>query len=62
MELLTNPIIISVVLLCLLCIFRVNVLLALIVSAIVGGKIAGMHAGEIMDVFISGMGKTVKQH
>ena len=57
MELLINPIIISVILLCVLCLFRVNVLLALILSAIVAGKIAGMHAGEIMDVFISGMGQ-----
>ena len=32
-------------------------LLALIVSAIVAGKVAGMHAGQIMDVFISGMGQ-----
>ncbi len=57
MELLTNPIIISVILLCTLCVFRVNVLLALIVSAIVAGKVAGMHAGQIMDVFINGMGQ-----
>lgn len=52
-----NPIIISVILLCVLCLCRVNVLLALIVSAIVAGKIAGMHAGQIMDVFINGMGQ-----
>ena len=32
-------------------------LLALIVSAIVAGKVAGMHAGQIMDVFINGMGQ-----
>ena len=57
MELLTNPIVMSVILLCTLCVFRVNVLLALIVSAIVAGKVAGMHAGQIMDVFISGMGQ-----
>lgn len=57
MELLFNPIIISVILLCVLCLFRVNVLLALIVSAIVAGKCAGMHAGQIMDIFIQGMGK-----
>lgn len=52
-----NPIIISVILLCILCLCRVNVLLALIVSAIVAGKVAGMHAGQIMDVFINGMGQ-----
>lgn len=57
MELLFNPIIVSVILLCILCLCRVNVLLALIVSAVVAGKIAGMHAGQIMDVFINGMGQ-----
>ncbi len=57
MELLFNPIIISVILLCILCLCRINVLLALIVSAVVAGKIAGMHAGQIMDVFINGMGQ-----
>ena len=57
MDLLFNPIIVSVILLCVLCLCRVNVLLALLVSAIVAGKIAGMHAGQIMDVFIGGMGQ-----
>lgn len=57
LEIITNPIIVSVILLCALCLARVNVLLALIVSAVAAGKIAGMHAGNIMDVFISGMGK-----
>ena len=57
MEILFNPIIISVILLCILCLCRVNVLLALIVSAVVAGKVAGMHAGQIMDIFINGMGQ-----
>ena len=57
LELLFNPIIVSVILLCILCLCRVNVLLALIVSAIVAGKIAGLHAGQIMDLFINGMGQ-----
>ncbi len=57
MDILFNPIVVAVVLLCTLCLCRVNVLLALIVSAIVAGKVAGMHAGQIMDVFISGMGQ-----
>lgn len=57
MDFILNPIIISVILLCTLCICRVNVLLALIVSAIVAGKIAGMHVAQIMDVFINGMGQ-----
>ena len=57
MELLINPIIISVILLCVLCLCRVNVLLALLVSALVAGKVAGLHAGQIMEVFINGMGQ-----
>ena len=57
LELLFNPILISVILLCVLCLCRVNVLLALLVSALVAGKVAGMHAGQIMDVFINGMGQ-----
>ena len=57
MELIINPVIVSVVLLCVLCLCRVNVLLALIVCAVFAGKISGMHAGQIMDVFISGMGQ-----
>jgi len=40
-----------------LCLCRVNVLLALLISALVAGKLAGMHAGQIMDVFIDGMGQ-----
>ncbi len=57
MNLFCNPIILSVILLCILCLCRVNVLLALLVCALAAGKIAGMHAAEIMNVFISGMGQ-----
>ncbi|MBQ3819625.1 sodium:proton antiporter [bacterium] len=57
MEIITNPILISVILLCILCLCRVNVLLALIVSAVAAGKIAGMHANQIMEIFINGMGQ-----
>ena len=53
MDLLFNPIIVSVILLCLLCLCRVNVLLALLVSAIVAGKIAGMHAGQNSETALS---------
>ena len=54
--LLTNPIIIAVVLLCVLCLCRVNVLLALIISSVVGGLFGGMNLSEVMDIFIHGMG------
>lgn len=55
-EFLTNPIVISVVLLCTLCLCRVNVLLALIVSSVIGGLAGHMDLTEVMKVFISGMG------
>ena len=52
----TNPIIVAVVLLCVLCLCRVNVLLALIVSSVIGGLVGHMNLNEVMNVFISGMG------
>ena len=52
----TNPIIISVTLLCILCLCRVNVLLALIVSSVIGGLVGHMNINEVMNVFINGMG------
>ncbi len=55
-SLLANPIIIAVVLLCILCLCRVNVLLALIVSAVVGGLLGHMNLTQVMDIFIHGMG------
>lgn len=51
-----NAVIVSVFLLCALCLLRVNVLLALIISALAAGFCANMGAKEIMDTFISGMG------
>ena len=46
----------SIVLLCVLCLKRVNVLLAIIVSTIFAGLISGMDIKQVMDVFICGMG------
>ncbi len=56
MNILFNPVIISVILLCILCLRKVNVLLAIIISAIVAGMVGGMPIGKVMDTFISGMG------
>ena len=55
-HILLNPILVSVVLLCVLCLCRINVLLALFISAVVAGLIAGMPINEIMSTFITGMG------
>ena len=56
MEILLNPVIVSVVVLCVLCVCRINVLLAIIFSAIAAGICAHMGLGDVMRVFISGMG------
>ena len=60
--LLFNPVVISVIVMCVLCLLKFNVMLAIIVSAVVAGLAAGMplyveHAeNNIIDVLISGMG------
>lgn len=56
MEILFNPVIVSVVLLCTLCVLRINVLLAIIFSSIAAGMCAHMDISRIMHTFISGMG------
>ena len=56
MSLFLNPAIISIVLLCVLCLKRVNVLLAIIISTILAGLISGMDIKDVMNIFISGMG------
>ena len=56
LSLLTNPIIIAVILLCILCLCRINVLLALIISSVVGGLVGHIGLSEVMDIFIHGMG------
>ncbi|PAB55544.1 Na+/H+ antiporter family protein [Anaeromicrobium sediminis] len=53
---LTNPVVLSVIVMTILCLLRLNVILSLIVSAIVGGLAAGMPIGDTMGVLIGGMG------
>ena len=55
-SLFTNAAFISVLLLCLLCIKKVNVLLSIIISAISAGFLSKLDIKTIMDTFISGMG------
>ncbi len=56
MSLFTNPALISVLVLCFLCLKRINVLLAIIISTLIAGLLSGMDIKSIMDTFISGMG------
>lgn len=52
----TNPALLSVILLCFLCLRKINVLLAIIISTLAAGVLSGMNIKNVMDVFISGMG------
>ena len=53
---LLNPVVISVIIMSVLCLLKLNVLLALIISALVAGFAAGMPIGDTMGTLISGMG------
>ena len=54
MTVLLNPIILSVVLLCVLCLLRVNVLLALILAALTAGITGGVGLTQSMELLASG--------
>ena len=53
---LLNPVVLSVIVMTVLCLLKLNVLLALIVSALVAGFSANMPVGDIMGNLINGMG------
>ena len=55
-QLITNPALLSVILLCILCVRKINVLLSIIIATLCAGLISGMNIKHVMDVFISGMG------
>lgn len=56
MSIIFNPVVVSVAILCIFCLLKVNVLLALMIAAISAGVLAGMPIENIMNTFISGMG------
>ncbi|GJM62524.1 Na+/H+ antiporter family protein [Persicobacter diffluens] len=51
-----NPVVISVLVMVVLCLLRMNVILALIIAGLVAGLSAGMGFGESIQHLISGMG------
>ncbi|MGL4209165.1 MAG: Na+/H+ antiporter family protein, partial [Candidatus Adiutrix sp.] len=53
---LTNPVFVSVLVMCILCLVKVNILLSIMVSAVVAGLISGFGFGETMGLLIKGMG------
>lgn len=53
---LTNPVVLSVIVMTVLCLIKVNVLIALILAALTGGVLSGMTLAETMGTLIGGMG------
>lgn len=53
---LTNPVVLSVIIMTVLCLLKVNVLISIILSALAGGILAGMSLGDTMGTLIGGMG------
>ena len=55
LDIIRNPVVISVILMCVLCLLKLNVLLVLIISSMVGGIAAGMPIDQTMTIFMNGM-------
>ena len=54
MTILSNPVFVSVVVLCVLCLFKLNVLLSLIIAAMVGAVLGGLDIPTAMGVLSNG--------
>lgn len=50
------PVIVSVIVMTVLCLFKLNVIIALIISALVAGVMSGMDLTQSMSTLIAGMG------
>ena len=55
MDILMNPIIISVTAMMVLCLLKINVVLSLIISSVVCGLLSGLPLGDVMTLFSDGM-------
>lgn len=53
---LTNPVVLAVLSLCILCLFKVNVLLSMLVSLFVGGVAGGLGVGGTLSSMLGGLG------
>ncbi len=53
---LTNPVVVSVAVMIVLCLFNMNIVLALLIAAMTAGLSAGMGLRDTMNTLISGMG------
>lgn len=53
---LTNPVVLAVLSLCILCLFKVNVLLSMLVSLFIGGVAGGLGVGGTLSSMLGGLG------
>ncbi|MCK9443734.1 MAG: Na+/H+ antiporter family protein [Tissierellaceae bacterium] len=53
---LTNPVLLSVLVMTILCLLKMNVLIALIIAALTGGLLSGISLGDSISILIGGMG------
>ena len=53
---LLNPVVVAVVLLCVLCLLKINILLSMLVSLFTAGLIGGMDIVAIKDSLLAGLG------
>ena len=56
MDILTNPIVVSVIIMSVLCLLKMNVMLAILVAAVIAGLTGGMNLTTTISTLISGMG------
>lgn len=54
MDFFSNPVILSVLVLCILCLCKVNVLLSILISALVAGLVGGLSIQKTMDLLTQG--------
>ena len=54
MALLTNPVLVSVIVLCVLCLLKLNVLMSLIIAAMVGAMLGGISVTDAMGLLCDG--------
>lgn len=54
MSILTNPVLVSVVVLCVLCLLKLNVLMSLIIAAMVGAMLGGISIPDAMGILCDG--------
>ncbi len=59
-DLLTNPVVISVVILLVLAVLRLNIVFAIIIAALTGGMISGIGEAKTIEVFSNGLGNGAK--